>query len=193
DGDVGDLTPQLLARAADVGLRLRPRGLDEQLRLAARGLHQLALLLRGFLERRRADRLRFGIGGADALGALLLLPGGLGARGLRRLQRGLDGHAALLHLREERCVEKAVEDGEKDQEVEHLDDQRLVEPDEAPAATTVAGAGRWPWRIRASTRSGSRGGAQAMKFTSVAVSRSRSRPAAGPTVRRLAPASMSVT
>src|SRR5260370_1172578 len=141
DGDVGDLTPQLLARAANVRLRLRPRGLDEQLRLATCGLHQLTLLLRGFLERRRPNRLRFRVGRADSLGALLLLPGGLGARGLRRLQRGLDGHGALLHLREERFVEKAVEDGEKDEEVEHLDDQRLVEADQ-PAAAVFAALGR---------------------------------------------------
>src|SRR5262249_29154678 len=62
----------------------------------------------------------------------------------------------------------------------------------AMVATTVAGAGRWLWRIRASTRIGSRGGSQAMKFTLAAVSRTRSRSAAGPTVRRFAAASMCV-
>src|SRR5207237_9255405 len=36
NGDVGDLTPQLLARAPDAGLRLRARGLDQPLRHAPR-------------------------------------------------------------------------------------------------------------------------------------------------------------
>src|SRR5436309_3667794 len=292
DGDLAHLAPQLLARAADVRLRLHSRGLDELLCLATRGLHQLALLVGRLLQGRGADRLRLGIRGAQTLGVLLLLLGGRGARGLRRLERGLDGRRALFHLGEQRLVEEPVEDGEQDQEVEHLDDQRLVEADQpaaallaalggrerqrrqehharghdgaephattlehwadspglvlpqkvcenyhprpgavnqrritpppttrssryhttdwpgviarwgaskttsaspAPVATTVAGAARWLWRIRACTRSGSRGGSQAMKLTRVAVSRSRSRSAAGPTVRRLAAASMSTT
>src|SRR6266850_210622 len=288
DGDLAHLAPQLLARAAVVRLCLRPRGLDELLCLATRGVHQLALLVRRLLQGRRADRLRLGVRGAQTLGVVLLLPGGRGARGLRRLERGLDGRRALFHLGEQRLVEDPVEDGEQDQEVEHLDDQRLVEADQpsaavlaalggrerqrrqehharghdgaephgttlehwadspglvmplkvcenyhpapglvnqrritpppttrssryhttdwpgviarwgsskttsaspAPVATTVAGAARWLWRMRAWTRSGSRGGSQAMKLTRVAMSRSRSRSAAGPTVRRLAAAS----
>ena len=60
-------------------------------------------------------------------------------------------------------------------------------------ACTVAAAGRWLWRIFASTRRGAFGGSHAMKFTACATSRPRSRSAASPTPTVLRAGSRSTT
>jgi hypothetical protein len=62
-----------------------------------------------------------------------LLARGFGARRLRLVERLLDRLRALGHLREERLVEQPLQDQQQDDEVQELDDQRLVEADEAAA------------------------------------------------------------
>src|SRR5262249_2967800 len=74
---------------------------------------------------------------AQALGVLLLLLGGSRPRGLRGLERRLDRRGPLFQLGQQRLVEEPIEDREQDEEVEDLDDQRLIEADQ-PAARGLA-------------------------------------------------------
>src|SRR5205807_2563211 len=69
---------------------------------------------------------------------LLQLSPGLGARALGLVERLLDGGRPLLHLRDERSVEKLPEDEQENEEIDHLDDQRHVEADD-PAAALARG------------------------------------------------------
>ena len=61
----------------------------------------------------------------------LALALGLGAGGLGFLERLLDGLGALLHLRHEGLVEELPENEEQDEEVDHLDEEGLVQVDQA--------------------------------------------------------------
>src|SRR5206468_2712349 len=82
-----DLAPQLVARASDVRLHLRPGALDEPLRLRAGGVDEPRPLLRRLLQRLGADRGRLSVEGPQARLVLLPLARGLGARGLGFLER----------------------------------------------------------------------------------------------------------
>ena len=119
---------------AHVRVHLRLRGLDEALRFSARGVDQPLLLVRRVLQGLRADGRRLGKRRAEPRLVLLLLARGLGARRLRLVERLLDRLRALGHLREERLVEQPLQDQQQDDEVQELDDQRLVEADEAAAS-----------------------------------------------------------
>ena len=73
---------------------------------------------------------------------LLLLARRCRARRLRLVERLLDRLGPLLHLREKRLVEQALEDEQQDEEVDALDDQRLVETDETALVPAFAGRPR---------------------------------------------------
>src|SRR5262249_28754849 len=112
-----------------------------RLRLGTRGVEQPLLLVGRVLQRLRANRRRLGVRCAQPQLVLLLLAGGLGARGLRFVERLLDRLSTLGHLREERLVEEPLQDQQEDDEVEELDDQRLVEADQATALVPALGGG----------------------------------------------------
>src|SRR2546422_7234481 len=124
----------LLSSTADIGVHLSLRGFDEALRFGAGGFDEAPLLLPGFLERLLANGGRLGVGLTQPRRVLFDLMRRLGTRGLGLLQRSLDRAGALLHLREERPVEQTAENQKEDDEVHRLDDERLVEADQAAAA-----------------------------------------------------------
>src|SRR5438094_5599839 len=130
---VGDLATQLVARTPHVGVHLRLRGLDQALRLGARGVHQTLLLVGRVLQRLSANRRRLGVRRTEPRLVFLLLTRGLRTRRLRFVKRFLNRLRALGHLREKRLVEQPLEDQQQDDEVHELDDQRLVEADQAAA------------------------------------------------------------
>src|SRR2546426_5727598 len=67
------LAPQLVTRAPDVRLHLRPRAVDQPVRLRAGRVDEPLVLLRRLLQGLSADRGRLGVRGAQARLVLLLL------------------------------------------------------------------------------------------------------------------------
>ena len=122
DRQLADVAPEFFARATHVGVHLGPRRVQEPLRLGARGLDEAPLLVRRLLQRLGADRGGFGVSRTEPRLVLRLLARRLGARGLRLLERLLDGLGAFLHLRQEGPVEEPRQDHEEDDEVDELDD-----------------------------------------------------------------------
>ena len=78
------------------------------------------------------------MGGLDLGRVLCALLLGLGTRRLCLVERLLDRLAALVHLGHERLVEKLGKEKQEEKEIEGLNDERLVEADQAAA---LAGEG----------------------------------------------------